>query len=98
MSFATPMQVALVASLSVVLSTPALAQGSADVVLEWNRIMVAALAVPGANPATVFVTRPAAMVQVAVFEALNSIDPQYVPYVTVVNVPAGASRDAAAAQ
>jgi hypothetical protein len=38
------------------------------------------------------------MVQVAVFEALNSIDPQYVPYVTVVNVPAGASRDAAAAQ
>ena len=38
------------------------AQGSADVVLEWNRILNTALATPGAVPPTVFVTRPAAIV------------------------------------
>ena len=74
------------------------AQGSADVVLEWNRILNTALATPGANPATVFVTRPASMVHIAIFDALNSIDFQDTPYVSVVNVPQGASRDAAAAQ
>ena len=50
MSFVTPKHVALVASLTVTLCSPVFAQGSADVVLEWNRIMVASLAVPGANP------------------------------------------------
>ena len=79
-------------------SQPAFAQGSADVVLEWNRILNTALQTPGAHPATIFVTRTAAMVQIAVFDALNSIDPVYKPYVTAVNVPQGASRDAAAAQ
>ena len=38
------------------------------------------------------------MMHIAVFDALNSIDYQYTPYVTAVNVPQGASRDAAAAQ
>jgi hypothetical protein len=33
-----------------------------------------------------------------VFDALNSIDSVYMPYVKGVNVPQGASRDAAAAQ
>lgn len=89
-----------VVALAVTLAVPhrAAAQGSADVVLEWNRILNTALATPGANPSTVFVTRPAAMVQIAVFDALNSIDPLYTPYVTSVSVPQGASRDAAAAQ
>src|SRR5262245_54204308 len=83
-----------------ILAVPRLsaAQASADVVLEWNRILNTALATPGANPATVFATRPASIMSIAVFDALNSIDYQYVPYVSTVNVPQGASRDAAAAQ
>jgi hypothetical protein len=78
---------------------PAFAQGTADVVLEWNRILITALNVPGANPATTFVTRPMAMTHIAIFDALNAIDPQYAPYATVaVNPATGASRDVAAAQ
>jgi hypothetical protein len=77
---------------------PVAAQGSSDVVLEWNRILIAALNVPGANPATVFVTRPSAIMQIAVFDALNSIDFQYQPYAVRATVTPGASRDVAAAQ
>jgi len=77
---------------------PASAQGSPDVVLEWNRILITALNVPGANPPTVFVTRPYAMMHVAIFDALNSIDPQYTPYAIAVTPAANASRDVAAAQ
>ena len=70
-----------VLTLSVLISalavTPAFAQQTADVVLEWNRVMNTALAVPGANPGTVFVTRPAALMHIAIFDALNSFDPRY---------------------
>ena len=77
---------------------PTFAQGSPDVVIEWSRVTVAALAVPGALPPTVFITRPLAMVHVAMFDALNSIDPQYSPYFIAVTVPANTSRDVAAAK
>jgi len=79
-------------------SRPAFAQGTPDVVVEWNRILVAALSVPGALPATIFPTRPYAMVHIAMFDALNSIDPVYTPFYTAINVPANTSRDVAAAQ
>ncbi len=80
------------------LSQPAFAQSTTDVLLEWNRILNTALATPGAVPPTVFVTRPASITSIAVFDALNSIDPLYTPFVSGVNVPAGASREAAIAQ
>lgn len=89
---------AVVVALAAFVAPPASAQSPADVIIEWNRILNTAIATPGANPPTVFVTRPAAMVQIAVFDALNSIDPQYAPYVTAVNAPQGASSQAAAAQ
>ena len=44
---------------------------SLDVVIKWNRIMLDAVVVPGANPATVFVHRPMAIVCVAMFDAAN---------------------------
>jgi hypothetical protein len=47
---------------------------------------------------TVFFTRPLAMVHVAIYDALNSFDRVYTPYVDFVNVEAGASRKAAVAQ
>jgi len=74
------------------------AQGTSDVVVEWSRVTVAALSIPGALPATVFITRPLAMVHVAMFDALNSIDPQYTPYFIAVTVPVNTSRDVAAAK
>ena len=60
--------------------------------------MLDAVVVPGANPPTVFVHRPMAIVSVAMFDAANSFDRVYRPYATLVNPPPGASRDAAVAQ
>ena len=37
-----------------------------DTVLTWNQVMATALVVPGANPATVFVSRPIAITGVAI--------------------------------
>ena len=77
--------------------TTVLAQ-SLDVVIRWNRLMLDAVVVPGANPPTVFVHRPMAIVSVAMFDAANSFDRVYRPYATLVNAAPGASRDAAVAQ
>jgi hypothetical protein len=74
----------------------ALAQ-DADVVIEWNRILQTTIGAPGANPPTVFQTRPYVYMHVAMFDALNSIDRVYHPYAIQLD-GAGASREAAAAQ
>jgi hypothetical protein len=60
--------------------------------------MQEAVVTPGANPPTVFVHRPMAIVSVAVFEAVNSFELRYHDYVTHVVPAPGASADAAAAQ
>jgi hypothetical protein len=89
---------AVVLALTLGLAQSARAQSAADTVVEWNRILLTALAVPGANPPTVFITRPIAMMHVAMFDALNSIDPQYDHYATSASARSGASSVAAAAQ
>ena len=71
---------------------------SLDAVVRWNRVLLDAIVVPGANPSTVFVHRPMAIVSVAVFDAANSFDRLYRPYATLENPAPGASRDAAVAQ
>jgi hypothetical protein len=73
------------------------AQGP-DPVFEWNQALVTTLGTPGAASPTVFFTRPLAMLNVAMFDALNSIDRVYTPYVDFVEVSADASREAALAQ
>jgi hypothetical protein len=78
-------------------AAPAAAQ-RLETVIEWNRVTLAALAVPGANPSTVFVTRPLAMVSVAVFDAANAFDGGYHPYAGAPRPADGASADAAVAQ
>ena len=94
---AQSLSVATVAALALAAPAPAAAQ-SLDTVLSWNRAMLSALAVPGANPSTVFVTRPLAMVSVAMFDAANAFDGSYHPYASTVAPVSGASRDAAVAQ
>jgi hypothetical protein len=71
--------------------TPVVAR--ADVVLDWNVTMFATLS--GQNP---FATaRFAAITQLAVFEAVNTITGHYRPYLGTVTAAPGASPEAAAA-
>ena len=83
----------------VLLAIPVPAPGqSLDMVVRWNRVMLDAVVVPRANPPTVFVHRPMAIVSVAMFDAANSFDRLYESYVASVEPSPGASRDAAVAQ
>ena len=72
------------------LLTPTAAR--ADVVLDWNRIMVAAVA--GQNPFAQ--ARIAAITQIAVFDAINAVTGDYTPYLDRLVAPRDASAEAAA--
>ena len=67
-----------------------------DTVVEWHRLLQVTVA--GTATPTVFFTRPYALTGIAVFDALNSIEQVYRPYVIEVRAPATASREAAVAQ
>jgi hypothetical protein len=77
---------------------------SGDVVLEWNAIALDALkndSFLGASAKQAGPTRASralGIVQAAVFDAVNSIDRSYDPYLVEVNAPRDASITAAAAQ
>src|SRR5271154_5644616 len=73
---------------------PAVAK--ADAVLDWNLIAINTAIANGANPFAQ--ARYAAIVQLAVFEAVNSITGDYRPYLGSIVAPHGASADAAAIQ
>src|SRR6201998_4874057 len=73
---------------------PAVAK--ADAVLEWNVIAVNTAIANGQNPFAQ--ARYAAIVQLAVFEAVNTITGDYQPYLGNIVAPPGASAEAAAAQ
>lgn len=66
----------------------------ADPVLDWNSIAVDTAVANKANPFAQ--GRYAAIVQLAVFEAVNSITGEYEPYLGTVTAPPGASPEAAA--
>jgi hypothetical protein len=68
------------------------ATATADVVTDWNAIMVATVA--SQNPFAQ--ARIAATVQLAVFEAVNAISREYTPYRFQLEPPPGASAEAAA--
>src|SRR5215207_5567847 len=66
----------------------------ADVVTDWNLLMQQTVIVAPSNPN--LQTRWGAIVQLAVFEAVNSITGDYVPYLGTIVAPPGASPEAAA--
>jgi UrcA family protein len=66
----------------------------ADAVTEWNAITESTILVATADPAAR--ARTAVIVQVAVFEAVNSIIGDYEPYRSKLHAPSGASPEAAA--
>jgi len=68
----------------------------ADAVLDWNAIAVSTAVKNGQNAFAQ--SRYAAIVQLAVFEAVNSITDDYRPYLGTISAPAGASAEAAAVE
>lgn len=68
------------------------AMARADVVLDWNAIMLNTI---GGHPFAQ--ARFAAITHTAVFEAVNSITRHYEPYLGTITAPSGASLDAAGA-
>jgi hypothetical protein len=71
------------------------ASAGADVVLDWNEVLLDAVRVDRTNPPKA--TRAMALVHVAVFDAVNGILGGYEPYHVAGPAPAGASPEAAAA-
>lgn len=70
-----------------------------NVVLQWNRVLTETVRTPGAHPsATIFPVRSFAMMNAAMFDAVNSIDGSYTPYWTNVPTTKNASIEAAAAK
>ena len=77
-------------------TTPALATGP-DAVTRWNEHLVAVTTQPAVNRPNPEIAVVAAYMHIAIYDAISSIDGDYTPFVTrVTNVPAGASREAAA--
>src|SRR5215472_3520500 len=70
------------------------AVASADVALDWNAIAVDTFVANKQNPFAQ--ARYGAIVQVAVFEAVNAITGDYQPYLGTITAPTGASAEAAA--
>src|SRR2546427_4232511 len=66
----------------------------ADAVTDWNAIMQATVSAPPTNP--FFQARWSAIVQLAVFEAVNAVGRDYEPYLGTIAAPPGTSPDAAA--
>ena len=71
--------------------------GSADEVTDWNKILLQALITPPAVAAPL-AQRSAAIVQAAVFDAVNGIERRYTPIHVLPAAPPGASQRAAAVQ
>src|SRR5216684_5645281 len=67
-----------------------------NVVIDWNKIASTTI-VTNAKEASVTSGVWFAYVQLAVFDAVNSIDHRYQPYLFSTQTPSGASQDAAAA-
>ena len=70
------------------------AAARADVVLDWNAIAVNIAVANHQNPFAQ--ARYAAIVQLAVFEAVNAITGEYQPYLGTITAPPGSSAEAAA--
>src|SRR6516225_11265740 len=80
--------------MAVLVCGPAVAR--ADAVLDWNAIAVNTAVKNGQSPFAQ--ARYAAIVQLAVFEAVNAITGDYQPYLGTITAPPGASADAAAVE
>jgi hypothetical protein len=84
-----------VAIIAMVLASAFSFAARADTVTDWNAIMQVTVTTAPTNP--FFQARWGAIVQLAVFEAVNAIEGDYEPYLGgIIVAPPGASPDAAA--
>src|SRR5215218_974668 len=56
-----------------------------NVILQWNRVLQETLRTAGQQPSTIFPVRSFAMMHAAMFDAVNSIERSYTPYLTLVD-------------
>jgi hypothetical protein len=78
------------------IATADLTVARGDVLIDWNATALNAVRAGKSNPP--LAARNLAMVQLAIFDAINSIEPRYLPYAGVqVKAPRGASEVAAVA-
>jgi hypothetical protein len=90
---------ALVVLLVAGLPRGAAAQSTTDIVIEWNQILTTTLAIPGAQPPTIFFPRPYAILHAAIFDAVNSVARTHAPYASFSShASSSASQEVAAAQ
>src|SRR6187200_3297352 len=73
------------------------ASSQPDQVIQWNQTLLQILQTPGAQPASVHPTRSMAITQLAVYDAVNSIEGGNAAYVPQPRGPRAASPAAAAA-
>ena len=69
-----------------------------DVVLRWNRVLTETILTPGQHPGSIAGARSYAMMHAAIFDAVNSIDGSYTPYLIDVPGTKHASIEAAASR
>ena len=66
-------------------------------VIQWNKVLLTIVRTPGAQPATIHPTRSFAIMHVAIYDAVNSIEGTHTPYsIRLPGVSPSASQDAAA--
>ncbi|HWQ91500.1 MAG TPA: vanadium-dependent haloperoxidase [Clostridia bacterium] len=94
-SVALMLPVIVLASLQYVVARPEAPSG--EVVYEWNQQLIDTVRA-GLQPPTNRVERSYAMLHIAIFDAVNSIEKRYTPFGFHVQSSAGASAEAAAAQ
>jgi hypothetical protein len=89
---------ALVTVLAAASPRGAAAQSPTEIVIQWNQILQATLLIPGAQPPTIFFPRPYAVLHLAMYEAVNSIDLTYREYAFRATPVGSPAREVAAAQ
>jgi len=81
--------------LSLTISAAAIGAAAADVIIDWNEKAVANVLARNMGPPTA--ERVIAMVHLAMFDSINSIERRYQPYAVQLPAAGGTSREAAAA-
>src|SRR5947207_6571031 len=78
---------------------PATAQATKPVsqVVQWNRMLLAIVRTPGAQPATIHPTRSFAILHAAIYDAVNAIDQTHRSYAVQFSGVSRRASEAAAA-
>jgi hypothetical protein len=69
---------------------------SGQPVIDWNQALLSIVNTPGAQPANIQPTRNFAILNAAVYDAVNAVDRSHQPYLISVRAPRDASETAAA--